>query len=326
MAAERLTFEALPWLHPHLARLARYWQRGRPPQAFLLTGPEGVGKRFLARALGQICLCRERRRCGVCAECRLVEQQSHPDLREVAPESAREVGLMAAEKETITIDQVRDISQWLAHASERGRVVIFSKSERLHPAAADALLKTVEEPPQGALLLFLTDGLANRLPATLRSRCQIIRLPPPPRSEALHWLKQQGVDAETAQLALLRHRGPLAALWWTKSEAPKLRQAFWQDLRAWFKGRLALPELSGRWENHLLLVVGELLIWLRNRLVEGRGAKEGRELARLAYDLLELQREVRSHLQRRLLLERLLLNLKEVCDEVIGPDDCSLAN
>jgi DNA polymerase-3 subunit delta' len=204
--------ELLPWLVPEWERLCQARASDRLPHALLLVGPRGIGKRWLGRLLAEALLCAnplpDGRACGVCQDCRLSAAGSHPDLRRVVPDSESKSG-------EIGIAAVRAMTEWASLTAGRGarKQVVIDPADRLNAAAANALLKTLEEPP-GALLLCLVAEQPERLPATIRSRCQLIRLGIPPWDQALAWLTPGlGGDTQAAAVRLGLARGaPLRAL------------------------------------------------------------------------------------------------------------------
>lgn len=201
-----------PWHAEVLPRLLA--RRERLPHALLVQGRRGIGKTEFARALAAAILCEKpgaTSACGECDSCRWFSQGNHPDHREVVPEAAAEdeegdeaEGARAekAKSLVIKIDQIRDVAEFVALSTHRGghRVLVIRPAEALHPAAANALLKTLEEPPPASLIVLVTDQPARLLP-TIRSRCRSLTLATPPREAALAWLRAQGVDGPETALA-----------------------------------------------------------------------------------------------------------------------------
>jgi DNA polymerase III subunit delta' len=145
--------------------LSRALSADRLAHAYLFEGPEGIGKRLLAMALARGILCLTRNGCGQCAACRKVDHRNHPDLH-----------VMEAEGATLKIEQVRSLQRELSFSPLEGskKICLIDGADTLNPAAGNALLKTLEEPPGNALLILLTSRPEAVL-GTIRSRCQ--RLP-----------------------------------------------------------------------------------------------------------------------------------------------------
>jgi len=180
----------LPWHRAALVRLLS--DRGRLPHALLIHGAAGIGKVEFARAFAAGALCespREGLACGQCPSCHWFSQGNHPDFREIVPESAADdedevegEGAKAekAKSVVIKIDQVRAVADFVALTTHRAgfRVLLLHPADALHPNAANALLKTLEEPPPHTLILLVTAYPARLLP-TIRSRCRPLALPMP---------------------------------------------------------------------------------------------------------------------------------------------------
>jgi DNA polymerase-3 subunit delta' len=176
-----------------LELLMRQAQANRLPQALLLTGPPNVGKSSLARFFAQYLDCQaETRPCGHCISCRKVVSGNHPDIR-----------ILDQDDQPLKIDQVRELQRELALSPAEGayRVAVFCNFERATPSAANALLKTLEEPaPQ--VVMILTAAEPGSLLPTIVSRCQILKLRPIPKSEVLAALRSRW-QAEPEQAELL---------------------------------------------------------------------------------------------------------------------------
>ena len=180
----RALAELPPWLAGPAARLRRLEAAGRLPHALLLAGARGIGKRAFGHWLAETMLCltpTERGACGTCGACRQLLAGAHPDYRELRPEGAG-----------IRIDAVRELMTWqqLSTPEGRWRVALLEAADTLNRNAANALLKTLEEPADGALLLLVADR-PGALPATVRSRCQRVTLGNGDRAASLAWLERR---------------------------------------------------------------------------------------------------------------------------------------
>jgi DNA polymerase III subunit delta' len=199
--------DILPWHRQPLDELLA--RREKLPHALLVHGQQGIGKVEFARAVAQSLLCEspvEGIACGQCPACGWFSQGNHPDFRELLPENLVEEepdGEAVVEVDTkekkksreIKIDQIRAISDFMTLSTHRDgfRVLLIHPAETMNLAAANALLKTLEEPPPRTAILLVTDQLA-RLLATIRSRCQRVQVPAPSHEVALAWLTAQAID------------------------------------------------------------------------------------------------------------------------------------
>lgn len=237
------------WLAHEWPALARGLAGRGLHHGLLLAAPAGYGKRSLAEALVAAALCTERdpegAACGACRGCRLLASGSHPDLVRVGLE-LRDDGRL---RQDIVVDQLRVLTRRLALSSQFGgwQVALVDPADRMNANAANALLKTLEEPARDTLLVLVADD-ASRLPATILSRCLRVAIPRPDAAAAQRWLQQQGVDAATARTALAASLGnPGRALQWVREDALALREACARELAELGAGRRTAASLAGRW-------------------------------------------------------------------------------
>ena len=163
----------------------------RPHHAYVFAGPEGSGKSLAARAFAASMLCSSGG-CGECRDCRLALKDQHPNEFLVEPEGR-----------DIHVDTVRDEVWHPASrtAPEPGRkVFVIREADRLSPAAADTLLKVLEEPPADAVFLLMS-ARAHELPDTVRSRCHVVTFTALTESFVVEVLTEEGIDRMRARLA-----------------------------------------------------------------------------------------------------------------------------
>ena len=225
-----------PWQEEVWKRLVSMGER--LPHALLLHGRPGIGKLRLAEVLAQSLLCENRSKeglaCGACPACSWFAAGNHPDFRRVQPEALAPEEDVELEDESaeskkkpskqIKIEQIRGLADFLNVGSHRSgyRVVLIYPAESMNPGAANALLKSLEEPSAGVVFLLVSHQPSRLLP-TVRSRCHGVGLALPPREFSLRWLKEQGNKAGASALAFAGD-APLEAAALTDEEAETRRR------------------------------------------------------------------------------------------------------
>jgi DNA polymerase-3 subunit delta' len=251
----------LPWHGEQWMRLREAAQQQRLPHALLLQGPEGTGKHRFAQLLARALLCRRPDAaglpCGECDSCVLIRAGNHPDLRHCEPEIDPRSEKV---KDSIGIEQVRELGSFMAMKSHHGgfKIAILKPADKLNMNASNALLKTLEEPPQGALLI-LSSSRPSRLPATVLSRCQRLRFAPVTDASARDWLAERLPAGQDADVLLALSAGaPLAALA-LGEQGLQRRMAMLDDLEALAAQRADPLVIAEAW---LKFGVKESLYWL----------------------------------------------------------------
>lgn len=186
-----MPFSDIKGQNAQVSLLKRSLDSGKIAHAYIFEGIEGCGKRKTALALVKAIFCKDAQGCGKCPACRKVAALQHPDLHIVEPDGA-----------FIKIDQIRDLQRELSYRPFEAskKVCIMEASEKLNPAAANAFLKTLEEPPGNALLILLTTNSGTVLP-TILSRCQRLSFSPLSSELIEEYLIETGIPAEAAKVA-----------------------------------------------------------------------------------------------------------------------------
>jgi DNA polymerase-3 subunit delta' len=268
-----------PWQHESWRQLQQL--RARLPHAILLYGAAGIGKTDFAEAFAQSLLCEmpqpDGHACGQCSACGWFMQQNHPDFRRVRPEALDEEDgdEVGEEKKTakaaktpskeIKIDQIRALADFMNVSTHRSgmRVVVLYPAEALNNAAANALLKTLEEPPPNTVFLLICNRLDRLLP-TILSRCRNFALALPPQPDALKWLQQQPL--KDADVWLAEQGGaPLAALEAAQSDGREMQDELIAFLLAPTTER-ALKTAERLQKTPVALQVGWMQRWLYDLL------------------------------------------------------------
>ena len=269
------------WQHTAWQQLQQLHER--LPHAILFHGAQGIGKTAFAEHFAQSMLCEslpaDGHPCGQCASCGWFVQYNHPDYRRVRPEvlddddgaegedavETIEVKKTAkaakAPSKEIKIDQIRALADFMNISTHRQgkRVITLYPAEALNTAAANALLKMLEEPPPDTIFLLISNSLDRLLP-TILSRCRKFAMTMPSYDEALLWLKAQGIKDPDVWLAE-QGGAPLAAHALAQSDSREMMDAL--------LGYLASPGIDGALKTAerlqkipLMDVVGWLQRWL----------------------------------------------------------------
>ncbi|WP_107329077.1 DNA polymerase III subunit delta' [Metapseudomonas otitidis] len=317
--------EAYPWqdsLWQHLAG------RPRHAHAYLLHGPAGIGKRALAERLMARLLCQQpagNDACGQCKSCFLLAAGTHPDNYVLEPEEV---------DKAIRVDQVRDLVDFVVQTAQLGgrKVVLLEPAESMNLNAANALLKSLEE-PSGDTVLLLISHQPSRLLPTIKSRCVQQTCPLPGEAESLAWLARALPDSDAStrsDLLALAGGSPLTALRLHGQGVLEQRAQVVEGVKKLIKQQVGVSQLAEGWNAvPLVLLFDWFCDWaqlmLRYQLTQdeaGLGLADMRKVVQYLADkssqakvlamqewLLQQRQKVlgKANLNRVLLLEALLV-------------------
>lgn len=286
--------QRLPWQQNAWQRIDRWLQAQRMSHALLITGIQGTGKACLASQLASQLLCQQptaTAACGVCHSCRLLAAGHHPDYHHLSPEG---------DSRQIRIDPVRQLIDTLSQTAQMGRwrITVIEPAEQLNTNAANALLKTLEEPGAGNLIMLLSH-FPGLLPATLRSRCQLLSLAAPTTEQAASWMREHHPEAIDA-LAFMPDR-PFQALQLVADGSGEEGLQLWQQrLEQWqalCQGSLSPLALAALWQQQSM---ADLLLWLRlqiasqlrQRWLQPQSSARYRHWLQFDQTLVSLQRQL----------------------------------
>jgi DNA polymerase-3 subunit delta' len=249
----------LPWHAPLWRQFLSLHRSGRLPHALLLSGPRGVGKQRFAEALLGYLLCASpgETACGQCHGCHMLAAGYHPDLLRVSPEEG---------KRQIRIDPIREVNTFVSQTAQQGghRVIVLSPAEAMNVAAANALLKSLEEPGARTQFLLLAD-VPSRMLATIRSRCQHWSLPLPEQEQSIDWLAKSLGGRDEAVFWLQVAGGlPLLAAELATPDSRALRKQLHETFDALVRGAEPVAEAARLDRQSLESILWYGIAWLED--------------------------------------------------------------
>ena len=290
----------LPWQQKQWAQVTTAAGSDRLPHALSLTGPEGIGLTEFALQVAGSLLCQnagvDSMPCGQCRACVLMRAGNHPDILRVSPEEPGK---------QIRVDEIRALLEFMHLSSHSGRykVAIIDPADAMNRTAANTLLKILEEPPSGAVMM-LCCRQPGRLPITIRSRCQQLAFNGDCGAATQQWLAQRlEVDIGTAMALLQRAAGvPFRAVALAEIEALSKQDSLLQDLCQLRQTATSPVTLAQQWEA---LGFPDVLAWLQEilrnavvrKLVPGAAGNLSRENGHLQQiaDELDLSQLMASY-------------------------------
>ncbi|MFT5133271.1 MAG: DNA polymerase-3 subunit delta' [Gammaproteobacteria bacterium] len=217
-----------PWQSGQWQQILAAHSQKRLSHALLLTGPEGIGLEQFAYSLAALLLCKDKQNnvaaCGSCKSCILFQAGNHPDLFDIQPD---------APGKQIKVDAIRQLINYIHMKSQYAeyKMAIINPAEAMNNNAANALLKTLEEPPADSLIILLSTKSAQ-LPVTIRSRCQRLNFSANDDETTVVWLrsKLKDQDIDALDLLTMAQGAPLKALELLESDSLQQQQSLLNDL------------------------------------------------------------------------------------------------
>ena len=327
-----------PWITPLYQSLLRNQQQSKLPHALLVTGIDGLGKLAMSQLFANTLLCQKpvatttdeqiTTPCGHCHDCQLFQAENHPDYLFIEPE--KKAG-------NILVDQIRKLTDFVSLKSHLGgmQIILINQAHSLNRNAANSLLKTLEEPTQNVLLLLVSSN-PNRLPATVKSRCQRRVMEAPVLDSALQWLSatDSSHSPERAAMALKLSSGaPILAHSYLVDGVLALYYTQFKQFLGLSSQQVSVVDVAAMWskENthlsvHWLLYWVSRLIHIKFRLPTADTviAKDEQQLQNLSitldlaslykyYDkLLASVKLLDTQVNNQLLLEDLLISWRQL--------------
>ncbi|MFA3790320.1 DNA polymerase III subunit delta' [Aliiglaciecola sp. SL4] len=239
-----------PWLAESYSQLGHRAQNSSLHHGLLIKGPVGIGKTDFSLALAKSILCKSahQKPCGNCQSCSLFDAQSHPDLHRVA--SDKQIG----------VDLIRDAIQKLtstAHLSGN-KVLIIEQAESMTESAANALLKTLEEPTENTFL-FLISAFPERLLPTIISRCEKVNLQAPSFEQCKQWLASQNIAGVNDDIIRIYGQCPLKVIAQLANKDGITFEDFSASLNQLKQAQASSLTLADKWQKEAEQVV----LWLQ---------------------------------------------------------------
>jgi DNA polymerase-3 subunit delta' len=256
------------WFGPAQAEVNAALAAGRLAHGILVHEDPGAGGAKFARWVAQRVNCKEKAApCGECQSCRWIAADQHPDVTRLSPEG---------DSTQIVIQAVRDLAADLALTSHGSgyKVAIVAPAEAMNPFAANALLKTLEEPPARTLVL-LVSGQPSRLLPTLRSRCSKLRLVAPTRDAAARFLENVRGPGPWAEALEATGAGPFTLFDADPAAIVQIRGETVSTLADLASGNVQPPAVAERWaRGDLALRLACLESWVTHRILESQGIRD----------------------------------------------------
>ncbi len=323
-----------PWLVKQWQHSLRYLENNHLAHAVLLSGAADIGKLEFCLAYIQRLNCSspniEGFACKECKDCRLFLARNHPDIRLINVEENDD----QAKTDAIKIDDIRELNQFmnLSRQQAKFKIICINNAECMNVNAANALLKTLEEPSDNSIL-FLISSKAESLLPTIRSRCQIWKFTLPDREMALQWLNSEDEKQNWNDMLSASGSRPLYALALHETGLGEARTSFYEQVGKLIHGKLKVTDISASLQNEDL---GRLVGWqqswcadllrchyekepitlenpdFRRSLHSLVGQVDLQSLSQYIQKLIEFRRFTDAPLNKRLFIEDMLIRCQDI--------------
>jgi len=323
-----------PWQQDQWKQALQYISNNRLAHAILISGSSGIGKLSFCLSYIQRLNCtqptQDNLACNNCKNCRLFQARTHPDIRMINVDE---------EIEQIKVDDIREINQFIMLSRQLAsfKIICINQAELMNINAANALLKTLEEPPPNSLI-FLISNRSSSLLATIKSRCQLWKFGMPNKQLALSWLRQHDNNQEWDTLLSVSGGRPLYALELHETGLGEVRTSYYKDIYKLIQQQERVTKLSSKLQNHAL---EDLVDWqqswcfdlvrchfnkapvtlenpdFRRSLHSLVGRVDLQLLFRYLGKLIEFRRFSSAPLNKRLFIEDMLVQCQEIIEKPI---------
>lgn len=299
-----------PWLQPYYQQILQPFLQGKGHHALLFKAEQGIGAEQLIENIAAWLMCQQTedsQPCGHCHSCALFQAGNHPDFYRLEPIENKDIG----------VEQVREINEKVSQFAQQGgnKVVLIRQADRLTESAANALLKTLEEPRAQTYFLLQVDFSAKLL-ATIYSRCQAWIINTPKEQQGLAWLQQyRQENIEDLQTALrINYNRPLLALACLEQGLLEKRTAFLRQFWVFYIRRSPLELLPHFTKEDVFLQLDWISAFLHDALKEKLGIQQGWISQDLARGILQFneQQSVEGLLKANQIMQKVRLDLSQI--------------
>ena len=299
-----------PWLQPYYQQILQPFLQGKGHHALLFKAEQGIGAEQLIENIAAWLMCQQtegEQPCGHCHSCALFQAANHPDFYRLEPIENKDIG----------VEQVREINEKVSQFAQQGgnKVVLIRQADRLTESAANALLKTLEEPRAQTYFLLQVDFSAKLL-ATIYSRCQAWIINTPKVEQGLAWLQQSRQEnIEDLQTALrINYNRPLLALACLEQGLLEKRTAFLRQFWVFYIRRSPLELLPHFTKEDVFLQLDWISAFLHDALKEKLGVQQGWVSQDLVRGILQFneQQSVEGLLKANQIMQKVRLDLTQI--------------